>query len=243
MSRMARVVAPGWTHHVSQRCVRSMAGRSSRPKASRRRRRKHVLCPRNTLTGRVEVSNVNEHIRRHQIKETLCQMHEQTIEERVNRYLEVAHQRIIANHHFAAASTECLNLYRDGYFLSTLMMTQAVAEGVFRFVVERNALTQKGERPEMAACLVERNILTQGCADAFVRIWKSFRNDVHHMNPNVAKVPFPDLAKRSIADLATIEREIFAFRVNNGKPVPIQPKYWDPSGPDGTTTVFLRLSP
>ncbi len=50
MSRIARVVAPGWAHHVTQRGVRSMAGRPSRPKGSRRRRRKQILCPRNTLS-------------------------------------------------------------------------------------------------------------------------------------------------------------------------------------------------
>lgn len=173
------------------------------------------------------MSNVNEQIRRHQIKEMLCQMHEQTIDERVNRYLEVSHQRIIANHHFAAASTECLDLYRDGYFLSTVMVTQAVAEGIFRFIVERNDFAQDGKLPDMAKCLVDRQIITQQCVDAFNRIRKSFRNDVHHMNPKVAQIPFPNIAKRNIADLVSIEQEIFAFRNNNGKIVPEHPEYWD----------------
>ena len=194
------------------------------------------------LTGGVEVSNVNEQIRRQQIKETLCQTHEQTIDERVNRYLEVSHQGIIPNHHFAAASTECLYLYRDGYFLSTVMVTQSVAEGVFRFVVERNRLTQDCQQPDMAKRLVAKGIITQGCAEAFTRIWSSFRNDVHHMNPKVVTVPFADLAKKNIAHLATIEREVFAFQVNNAKLVPVRPQYWDLQ-PDGTVPAYLRLAP
>ena len=41
---------------------------------------------------------------------------EQTLPARVDRYLSIGHQRIIADHHFSAPSSECINLYRDGYF-------------------------------------------------------------------------------------------------------------------------------
>ena len=59
------------------------------------------------------------------------------------------------------------------------------------------------------------------------------------MNPSVNNVPFRDLAKRNLKDLATIEREIFAVSFDSGKLVPIQPLYWD-LGANGTTSVFLR---
>ena len=36
---------------------------------------------------------------------------------------EVPHQGIIANHHFAKASSECIGLYRDGYLLSAVMVS------------------------------------------------------------------------------------------------------------------------
>ena len=39
-----------------------------------------------------------------------------------------AHHGIIPDHHFAKASTECIGLYRDGYLLSAVMVSQAVAE-------------------------------------------------------------------------------------------------------------------
>ncbi len=188
------------------------------------------------------LSEINEKLRRERLKEALRAELEQTLDQRVNRYLEVQHQNIIPGHHFAAASAECLALYRDGCFLSTVMASQAVAEGIFRFVLERNSLTPEGERPEMARRLVERHIVSERCAVAFIRIWKSFRNDVHHMNSKVAMVPFTILAKRNIDDLAIIEREIFAYCVNNGKLSPVQPRYWDVQ-PDGTVPVFLRLDP
>ena len=119
------------------------------------------------------------------------------------------------------------------------MVSQAVTEGIWRFVLERNQVQADRDRPAVAATLVERGILSTECAEALGRIWRSFRNDVHHMNPNVGAVPFQELARRNLKDLATIEREIFAVSFSDGKLVPIQPLYWD-LGADGTTSVFLR---
>lgn len=164
---------------------------------------------------------------------------EQTIEERVERYLEVAHQGIIPNHHFAAASSECIDLYRDGYSLSAVMVSQAVTEGIWRLVLERNQVKGDRDHPTLAMTLVERGILSAECAEAFGRIWRGFRNDVHHMNSSVIGVPFRELARRNLIDLATIEREIFAVNFDNGNLVPIQPRYWDLQA-GGTTSVFLR---
>ena len=172
----------------------------------------------------------------------------QTIEIRVERYLEVEHQGVIPNHHFAAASSECINLYRDGYLLSAVMVSQSVTEGIWKFVLERNQIQpkklkagvgKKMERPAVAAVLVKQKIISTECAEAFVRIWLSFRNDVHHMNPKVSTVPFRELARQNMVDLAAIEREIFSFTFSNGNLVPVQPRYWNLQA-DGTTSAFLR---
>ena len=173
---------------------------------------------------------------------------EQTIEIRVERYLEVEHQGVIPNHHFAAASSECINLYRDGYLLSAVMVSQSITEGIWKFVLERNQIQpkklkagvgKKMERPAVAAVLVKQKIISTECAEAFVRIWLSFRNDVHHTNPRVSTVPFRELARQNMVDLAAIEREIFSFTFSNGNLVPVQPRYWDLQA-DGTTSAFLR---
>src|SRR5438876_7212154 len=109
-----------------------------------------------------------------ELRETL----EGTLDARVDRFLEVRHQGIVPNHHFAAASSECVNLFRDGYFLSAVMVSQAVTEGIWRFVLERNQLQPERDRQQQAQALVERGLISRGCADAFGRIWRSFRNDV-----------------------------------------------------------------
>jgi hypothetical protein len=176
------------------------------------------------------------------IGDILRESFEATIEQRVDRYIEVNHQLITPNLHFAAASAECIRLYTDGYFLSTVMATQAIAEGIRKFVVERNKIKcdNNSDGPKTVALLVEKKIITNECANAFNRIWKSFRNDVHHMNPKVAAIPFPDLAKRNIQDLAAIEREIFAFDFRTN--TPRNPKYWD-AREDGKIGAFLRFEP
>jgi hypothetical protein len=165
---------------------------------------------------------------------------ENTLEQRVQRFLEIAHQGVIAGEHFGPASAECLRLYRDGHFISAVMVSQAVAEALFRFVLERNTLRLENDRPAVAPILVERGILSQTAADAFVRIWRSFRGDVHHLNPKVTtEIPFPELAKRNVTDLAMVERELFEVAFDNGRILPKQPKYWD-LRPDGTAAVYLR---
>jgi hypothetical protein len=164
---------------------------------------------------------------------------EQSIEDRVERYLEVAHQGVIPNHHFAPASSECIDLYRDGYVVSAVVVSQAVTEGVWRFVLERNQIQYERDRESQADALVQSDVISADCAAAFGRIWRSFRNDVHHMNPSVAAVPFRELARRNMIDLAVIEREIFAVTFNEGNLVPVQRRYWDLRA-DGTTSAFLR---
>lgn len=164
---------------------------------------------------------------------------ESTLNDRVERYLDIGYQGVIAGEHFAPASAECIRLYRDGYFLSAVMVSQAVTEALWRFVLERNAIEATGDRAEMMPGLIERGIISSHCADAFLRIWRSFRNDVHHLNPKVSTIPFQQLSRRNLMDLGQIEREVFGVTFELGRMVPNQPKYWD-LRPDGTTTVSLR---
>jgi hypothetical protein len=184
------------------------------------------------------MSETDDTFRRNELKRAMQEDLERSLDQRVERYLEVQHQGIIASHHFAAASSECIDLYRDGYFLSAVMVSQAVTEGIWRFVLDRNSLAYDRDRSAQAATLSQQGVLSADCAAAFERIWRSFRNDVHHMNPSVSAVPFRDLAKRNLADLATIERELFAVTFDAGRMSAVQPKYWDIR--DGKVHVALR---
>ena len=177
---------------------------------------------------------------RFQLIQEFAQIDERTREERVDRYLEIDRQKIIGEHHFAHASTECIHLYRDGHFISTVMTTQAVNEGIIKFVAGRNNIQHENmNHSERLKILKDKSIISQDCLEASKQILKSFRNDVHHMNPKVADIWFTDLAKKNIHNLAVIERELWSAAIIGGKLMPFQPKYWD-INPDGTVPIYLR---
>jgi hypothetical protein len=188
----------------------------------------------------------SERTRRIQLKESLESECKSTVEQKINRYLEIEHQKIIGGHHFSKASSECIYLYRDGYFIGTVMMSHTINEGIIKFIAERNSINRQKENgdtktiEELINEFKERKIISNECAEASIKIWKSFRADIHHMNPKVMEIPFKELALQNMKNLAIIEKEIFGFNINNGAIVPHKPKYWN-INKDGTITVYLRL--
>jgi hypothetical protein len=180
--------------------------------------------------------------RRETLKESLRSRLEQTIDDRVDRFLAVHHQQIAADHHFSHALSESVELYRDGYFLSCVLATQAVNEAIVRFIAERNAVTRLDgeENADLMLRLSANGIVSRDTADAAGRISRSFRNDVHHIDPKVGGLNFEQLAMRNVLALAVIECEIFAFDFGaSGSLVPKQPRYWDIQA-DQSVPVYVR---
>ena len=180
---------------------------------------------------------------RFQLIQEYAQIDERTREERVDRYLEIDRQKIIGEHHFAHASTECIHLYRDGHFISTVMTTQAVNEGIIKFVAGRNNIKHENmNHSERLKTLKDKSIISQGCLEASEQIRGSYRDDIHHMNPPVGTIDFQTwakLAKKNIQSLAVIERELWSAAIIGGELMPFQPKYWDINS-DGTVPTYLR---
>lgn len=158
----------------------------------------------------------------------------------MQRAMEVRPQTIIPHHHFTLASTECVYLYRDGYFMATAMTTQALNEGLIRFIAERNGIPPNVAPFQLIETLLSKSIVSPTSADAMRRILGSFRNDFHHLNPSISKVPVQDIARRNIEDIASIEKEIFEHSYHDGKIRPKHEQYWDVSA-DGTMLVNLRF--
>ena len=190
--------------------------------------------------------NTSEAMKKIRVKESIEAQCKSFVEEKIDRYLEIEHQGIIGGHYFAPASSECIYLYRDGYFIGAVMMSHAINEGIIKFVAERNNIER--HKPdgttktiaEVIDALREKGIISNACADASMEIWRSFRADIHHMNPTVATIDFRKLAQKNLKRLSTIEKEIFGYKNNKGTIVTNQPKYWDIKS-DGTAPVFLRL--
>jgi hypothetical protein len=190
---------------------------------------------------------MDEHIKRQALKDSLAETYNSSIDERVDRYLDVGHQWIIGNHHFAEASSECINVYRDGHFISAVMMSHSINEGIIVFVAERIKLSRNRDDgnaksiEELAYELEQKKAITESCADASRKIYGSYRNDIHHMNPKVGSIDFSSLARENLKRLAEIEKEVFGVDISSGgKLKPHNPLYWDLNA-DGTVSAFLRL--
>lgn len=190
--------------------------------------------------------NTSAVMKRVAVRESIESQCNSLIEEKITRYLEIEHQGIIGAHYFAPASSECIYLYRDGYFIGAVMMSHSINEGIMKLVAERNYIEkQKSDGntktvEDLIDELREKKVISNVCADASLSIWRSYRNDIHHMNPMIAKIDFDKLAQRNLKCLSTIEKEIFDFKIHGGAIVPNQPKYWDIKA-DGTAITFLRL--
>lgn len=189
--------------------------------------------------------NNSQVMKRIRVKESIEAQCKSFVEEKIDRYLEIEHQEMIGDHYFAPASSECIYLYRDGYFIGAVMMSHAINEGIIKFVAERNDIKRHKSDDttktiaEVIDELSEKGIISNACAEASTEIWRSFRADIHHMNPTVATINFRRLSQKNLKGLSTIEKEIFGFKNNKGTTVPNQPKYWDIKS-DGTTPAFLR---
>jgi len=191
--------------------------------------------------------DIQKAIRMQQAKETIISDFNSSVDQRVDRYIEIGHQWIIGNHHFAAASSECINLYRDGHFIAAVMMSHSINEGIIMFVTDRVGLNENkndgGAKSieDLISELEQNATISKTCADAARGIYGSYRNDVHHMNPKVSGIDFPLLARENIKRLAVIEGEIFGADItSDGKLKPRKIRFWDLNA-DGTVSAFLRL--
>ena len=165
---------------------------------------------------------------------------EHELREQIKRCLEIEHNRVIGVQHFSRASYECIQTYRSGMFIACAMMTHSVNEGIIKFVAMRNHVKQVGKLPDTLNILVSRNLITDTCALASEAIWKSYRNDIHHMNPGISKIQdWHELAKQNLRHLATVEYCVFGYDINQGSLILHFPQHWDFDG-DQHVKAWLR---
>ena len=185
-----------------------------------------------------------ELIQRKELEDSLRQEFEGTLPDRVARYLEVKPHEIVPDRHFAPVSTECALLFRDGHFYGCIAMTQAVTEALVRFLCERNSWSPKDDFLTNVRKLREREKISDEVGKALRKIWRR-RNSYHHLDAGVARGrrALENLAREKARLLAEVEREVFRYKIINGKLVPERPQYWEPTDDSGLTEVFLRLGP
>jgi hypothetical protein len=167
-----------------------------------------------------------ELVEKAQIKDTLEQLFNLTLEQKINRQLELRPHGIIPNSHFAAVSAGCYSLYTDGHFYGTISLTQALAEALLRFLCEKNDLKVSSPDNNVGK-LKKKKLISTNLAILFNNIRKN-RDDYHHLNPQIEqdRQKLATLAKEKLTNLRDIQKELFAYSVNEGKLIPRFPKYW-----------------
>lgn len=172
------------------------------------------------------------------IENHLRRKFEADLQARVRRTQELRYLRIIGSHYFAAASSQCLELYRDGYMLGCIMCSQALLEAVLKFVAQRNRMEYKKEVEDLIRDLEAKQILNDKALNAAKLAWQH-RNDFHHLNPGISVIDLETKAKECVEATCTLEEEIFGASFVAGALSPRNPIYWD-IGSDGTVPVYLR---
>jgi hypothetical protein len=180
-------------------------------------------------------------IKSKQLEENLHGEFLATLRERVSRYQELDFIKLTPNTHFALVSVECINLYRDGYFLACIALCQAVTEAIVRLMCQRNSFTSISQDYEVNIKNLHKRKIPPDCNELFKEIWKD-RNDFHHLNPSAPteKRKLQDIAKNKLVILHKIESSVFEFDIVSGGAIsPRYPKYWDFK--DGKLEVYLRF--
>lgn len=175
------------------------------------------------------------------IAESMKQEFEQTMSERVERYLQVKPHGIIPNAPFAAPSSECGLLFRDGHFYACIALVQAVAEAIVRYMCVKDFKSYDKVFEKNVEKLHTRTFIDDKLRESLLKIWDR-RHDYHHLNSNIEsdRQILENLAKEKTGLLVEIESNVFEFSyTNDGKIIPKYPQYWNIR--DNKMDVFLRL--
>ena len=141
---------------------------------------------------------------------------------------------IIPVHYFTPSLVEIRDMFIDGYFIGVISLSQSVAEGLSRFLCERNSLRSPARHLKRIENLSSGGKITAETKDAFEAIHQG-RNDFHHTNKNIEtdRSKLAVKAELNVGHLFQIEKEIFDHTISNGKLVVTNAQYWDIT--DGTT--------
>jgi len=189
----------------------------------------------------MDEKTIHELMQKKLAEDSIRQEFEGTLADRVARYLQVKPHLIIPNKHFAAASTECSFLFRDGHYYGCIALTQAVAEALVRFLCKTKSVRHGKDFKKNVANLSGK-FISDKAKESLLKIWEK-RNDYHHLNPDVEtdRQALEELAREKTRLLVEVEREVFRFTIVDGKINPENRKYWDISSDQ--MEVFLRLEP
>jgi hypothetical protein len=162
---------------------------------------------------------------------------------RANRSARTKVHDVIPNHFFSAASSECRDVFIDGYFYACVSLAQAVAEGLSGYLGRLHKVGAKNDPQQRVERLCNKGFISAAAQSAFHSIWSNDRNAFHHMNEDIPTEHqmLERRAEECVMALLKIESELFAFDIDEGRIIPKNPIYW-PEVDAEHFEVFLRLS-
>ena len=167
------------------------------------------------------------------------------LDERARRLEQVGALRIVPDGVFAAPSTECGRLFRDGYYYGCISLIQAVIEAIVRRVWQVKFCKKKlkaGKFKSNLKSLRSKGFVSDDVKEKIERIWQD-RDSFHHLDPHLEKDlrDLEQLAGEKLRLMSEVEQHFFAYDMDSGKIKPHHPEYWDLQ-PDGRVWVCLRNS-
>lgn len=160
----------------------------------------------------------------------LTQMFETTLDEKVDRRGEARVHQAIPGQWFAAASRECRGMYVEGHYYGCISVAQAVAEGISRYVTERNGMKAHKSHAPRVAILRKKEMISEDTLKAFRIIEGRDRHHFHHFNSEVEtdRQKLKARALECVEALYLMESDLFEFKVlDEGKMGVTNPRYWD----------------
>ncbi|MBE7465832.1 MAG: hypothetical protein HS116_20350 [Planctomycetes bacterium] len=185
-------------------------------------------------------------------REALRRQFERELEAKLARRARAKSHRLLPDFFLGWASEETWHLFVDGRYYGCITLIQALAEGLAKFLAEKNGLPRElyadegWVKPQRRIdALHEGGLISAAGKEAFERIAGNDRNDFHHMNRQVPAdlKQLKARAEECLLALHAIEGEVFAYRMEpNGAVVPIQKQYWRITA-NGDLHVFIKNTP
>lgn len=114
------------------------------------------------------------------------------------------------------------------FFIQCASGTHPLNEAIIKFVAKRNHIERTECIPKILDKLVSKNAISNACAESSEAIYKSYRNDIHHLNPGIDKIKdWHNFARRNFRNIATIEHNIFGYMKQEDALFLNYPQYWD----------------
>ena len=173
------------------------------------------------------------------------------LRDKIKRRLEVDYNSMIGSQYFSVFSLSTIQCYHEAstyhpkslLFMACVLSTHPLNEAIVRFVAERNQINPESNKkiPELLEELLSKNVISEDCAVSSEAIYKSYRNDLHHLSPSVSDIKerWDNFATRNFRNIATIEHDIFGYTKKESTVFLNYPQYWD-YGYDSTRDYCLR---